>query len=166
MTKAKKQPLPKTNSWWHNLPHKWFLIFQLLLPIIASIILFFIFALATNMMLTDVDIPFFLPIILLSCLLGLCLTQFCLIKHYYGWKIFFCSLVLFPAAIIALFFTIPLVNPLIRSIFTHFSSCVPCGSCEPPTACFGSHFGFIIIFFAHYAPLIPQYWRSNTHGRK
>ena len=62
----------KLKTWWHNLPHRGFLIFQLFLPIISSILL---------PILIDIS-----DLLAIYTHIGLWIIQLCIIKHYYGWK--------------------------------------------------------------------------------
>ena len=86
--KKKQTFLQKFKTWWHNLPHQWFLVFQLCL----------LFVFYLSCLLTGYS-PFFILIIPL-----LLIIQFYFIKHYYGWKILFTIFIVLSATISLAFF--------------------------------------------------------------
>ena len=76
--KKKQAAFQKLKTWWHNLPHKWFLVFQLCLP--------FVFYLSLFLVAHSLFFIFATPFLLI--------IQLYFIKHYYGWKKLFGTLLI------------------------------------------------------------------------
>ena len=134
---AKQQnTIQKSNNWWRNLPHKWFLAFQIIIPFLIFILL----------IMAQSGISLFLWLILIIFVI-----QFYLIKHYYGGRCLIHCLMLYylfltaPLAFVLLLkyiLELPISNDIAMKIISLFSVCAP------------------------FISIIPQYWRYITHGRK
>ena len=138
MVKNKNQTLlQKFQNWWHNLPHKWFLLFQILNPFLIIVLIVGAQSGFHN---------FFLCLIL-----TLLIIQCYLIKRYYGTRcLIHCIILLylFPMIPVAFFLLLKYIVGL-----------------EIDTDTALDNIGIFAVS-APFIAIIPQYWRSNNHGRK
>ena len=137
--KNKKTSVQKIKTWWHNLPHKWFLLFQLLLPI-------------PLLMIND------MPIVI-----DILVFQYFFILYYYSVKTFCICL----ASQVIIYSLPALIHPVFEPFCLSFF-CPANTGCYYEYYSFrcGNLLMIICTVLFFLAPIIIQLWRSNKHGRK
>ena len=151
---GKKQTFEqRLKNYWHNFPHKGFLLFQISIPIIVVSIAICLSFFS----------PAFAAIFFTTCCIGLWIVQLYLIKHYYGWKKFLFSLLSFCLWI--------LIGRFIYKVKYMDYYCPPNYFCEHPIYINEEFkrirlYAFLFYLGLYWAPIIPQYWRIKNHGRK
>ena len=152
MVKNKKRPSIKKKSWWYNLPHKAFLIFQ----ICTSFFLYKLYGATITY-----DTQFLLPIVTLISTSIIFVIQFSLIAHYYGWRTCVTCILIIPLSaifsLLSIFFLFAIMNILITILSINLFNIIKI---------LDKYISYFILYLPFCAPIVPQYWRFKSHGRK